>query len=98
MHESDGSYFESFTALSWKRENRRILAVRTAESRAETVPVAEISGKINQMSLKFYNINMPTNIVVRFSQGHYQNGSGKSASEGANVYGSAHYHSQFSGM
>lgn len=41
VQESDGSYFESFTALSWKRENRRMSAVRSAETRAETVPENE---------------------------------------------------------
>lgn len=37
MQETDGSYFESFTALAWKRENRRMSAVRAAETRAETL-------------------------------------------------------------
>lgn len=41
VQESDASFFESFTALSWKRENRRMSAVRAAESRAEKVPIAE---------------------------------------------------------
>lgn len=41
VEESDGSFFESFTALSWKRENRRMSAVRTAETRAEQQPVDE---------------------------------------------------------
>ncbi|CAD7082875.1 unnamed protein product [Hermetia illucens] len=37
VQETDGSYFESFTALAWKRENRRMSAVRAAETRAETL-------------------------------------------------------------
>lgn len=41
VQESDASFFESFTALSWKRENRRMSAVRAAESRAEQMPIAE---------------------------------------------------------
>lgn len=41
VQESDGSYFESFTALSWKRENRRMSAIRSAEARAEIVPENE---------------------------------------------------------
>lgn len=41
VQETDGSYFESFTALAWKRENRRMSAVRTAETRAETLPENE---------------------------------------------------------
>lgn len=41
VQETDGSYFESFTALAWKRENRRMSAVRIAESRAEAMPENE---------------------------------------------------------
>lgn len=41
VQESDASFFESFTALSWKRENRRMSAVRAAETRAEQMPIAE---------------------------------------------------------
>lgn len=41
VQESDGSYFESFTALSWKRENRRMSAIRAAEARAEILPENE---------------------------------------------------------
>lgn len=41
VQETDGSYFESFTALAWKRENRRMSAVRIAETRAETMPENE---------------------------------------------------------
>ncbi|XP_053675331.1 BAI1-associated protein 3 [Anopheles nili] len=38
VQENDGSYFESFTALSWKNENRRMSAVRAVETRAEILP------------------------------------------------------------
>uniref|UniRef100_A0A182R467 Uncharacterized protein n=1 Tax=Anopheles funestus TaxID=62324 RepID=A0A182R467_ANOFN len=38
VQENDGSYFESFTALSWKSENRRLSAVRAVETRAEILP------------------------------------------------------------
>jgi hypothetical protein len=41
VQESDGSFFESFTALSWKRENRRMSSIRAAETRAEAMPVDE---------------------------------------------------------
>jgi hypothetical protein len=41
VQESDGSYFESFTALSWKRENRRMSAIRAAEANAEKMPTDE---------------------------------------------------------
>lgn len=39
VQQSDGSFFESFTALSWKRENRRISEMRVAELRAQSMPV-----------------------------------------------------------
>lgn len=38
VQETDGSYFESFTALSWRQENRRLAALRLAEGRAERPP------------------------------------------------------------
>ncbi|CAK1586198.1 unnamed protein product [Parnassius mnemosyne] len=40
VQETDGSYFESFTALSWRQENRRLAALRLAEARAERPPPA----------------------------------------------------------
>ncbi|XP_075161228.1 BAI1 associated protein 3 [Haematobia irritans] len=36
VQETDGSYFENFTSLGWKREDRRMSATRAAELRAET--------------------------------------------------------------
>lgn len=41
VQETDGSYFESFTALSWKQENRRLGALRAGEARAELPPSLE---------------------------------------------------------
>lgn len=41
VQETDGSYFENFTSLGWKRENRRMSATRAAESRAEANPENE---------------------------------------------------------
>lgn len=46
VQETDGSYFESFTALSWKRDNRRFSAIRVSETRAETLPENERDQKI----------------------------------------------------
>ncbi|XP_041987245.1 BAI1-associated protein 3 [Aricia agestis] len=40
VQDTDGSYFESFTALSWRQENRRLAALRLAEARAERPPPA----------------------------------------------------------
>ncbi|XP_055611550.1 BAI1-associated protein 3 isoform X2 [Uranotaenia lowii] len=42
VQENDGSYFESFTALSWKNENRRMSAVRAVETRAEILPENDV--------------------------------------------------------
>lgn len=41
MQETDGSYFENFTSLGWKRENRRMSATRAVEARAECNPASE---------------------------------------------------------
>lgn len=38
IQETDGSYFETFTSLAWKRENRRLSSMRAAEARAEIIP------------------------------------------------------------
>lgn len=41
IQDKDGSYFEVFTALTWKRDSRRMTSVRTAETRAEILPEKE---------------------------------------------------------
>lgn len=33
VQETDGSFFESYTALSWKQENRRLLVARELQER-----------------------------------------------------------------
>lgn len=33
VHETDSSFFESFTALAWKQENRRLIALQEMEER-----------------------------------------------------------------
>ncbi|XP_066592429.1 BAI1-associated protein 3 isoform X2 [Prorops nasuta] len=38
VQETDGSFFESFEALSWKQENRRLMVHREAEARAAEPP------------------------------------------------------------
>ncbi|PSN57662.1 hypothetical protein C0J52_05382, partial [Blattella germanica] len=43
VQETDGSFFESFTALSWKQENRRLMAMQEVEGRAEDPPPSEMS-------------------------------------------------------
>ncbi|KAJ9585640.1 hypothetical protein L9F63_002560, partial [Diploptera punctata] len=43
VQETDGSFFESYTALSWKQENRRLMAMQEMEGRAEDPPPSELS-------------------------------------------------------
>jgi len=38
VQETDGSFFESFTALSWKQENRRLVVLQEVEVRAKEPP------------------------------------------------------------
>ncbi|XP_076385468.1 BAI1 associated protein 3 isoform X2 [Megachile rotundata] len=38
VQETDGSFFESFTALSWKQENRRLVVLQEVEARAKEPP------------------------------------------------------------
>jgi hypothetical protein len=38
VQETDGSFFESFTALSWKQKNRRRAVLQEVEARAEGPP------------------------------------------------------------
>ncbi|KAJ8713474.1 hypothetical protein PYW07_013844 [Mythimna separata] len=40
VQDTDGSYFENFTALSWRHENRRLAALRLVEARSERAPPA----------------------------------------------------------
>ncbi|CAM1322555.1 BAIAP3 (predicted), partial [Pycnogonum litorale] len=43
VQEADGSFFESFTALSWKQENRRLQSIRKDEANREKPPPEETS-------------------------------------------------------
>ncbi|XP_034175454.1 BAI1 associated protein 3 isoform X2 [Osmia lignaria lignaria] len=38
VQETDGSFFESFTALSWKQQNRRLVVLQEVEARAKEPP------------------------------------------------------------
>ncbi|XP_025835570.1 BAI1-associated protein 3 [Agrilus planipennis] len=42
VQETDGSYFESFTALAWRQENQRQAALRIAESATSEAPPQDI--------------------------------------------------------
>ncbi|XP_002012102.3 BAI1-associated protein 3 [Drosophila mojavensis] len=52
VQETDGSYFENFTSLGWKRENRRMSATRAAESRAEANPENERDPPVPEESIE----------------------------------------------
>ncbi|KAI4497086.1 hypothetical protein M0802_007832 [Mischocyttarus mexicanus] len=54
VQETDGSFFESFTALSWKQENRRMVALQEVEARAKD------PFQIN-LDLIFFGFSFPSN-------------------------------------
>ncbi|XP_015609061.1 BAI1-associated protein 3 isoform X2 [Cephus cinctus] len=47
VQETDGSFFESFTALSWKQENRRLMVLQEVEARAEEAPPSSREMNLN---------------------------------------------------
>ncbi|XP_020709879.1 BAI1-associated protein 3 isoform X2 [Athalia rosae] len=47
VQETDGSFFESFTALSWKQENRRLMVLPEVEGRAEVSPTPQRDQSLN---------------------------------------------------
>jgi BAI1-associated protein 3 len=54
VQETDGSFFESFTALSWKQENRRLMAMQEIEGRAEDSPPSELSVGIKSVENRIH--------------------------------------------
>ena len=57
MQETDGSFFESFTALSWKQENRRLMAMQEVEARAEEPPPIRRDGNTQKYRLSKKEVN-----------------------------------------
>ncbi|XP_046745944.1 BAI1-associated protein 3 isoform X1 [Diprion similis] len=55
VQETDGSFFESFTALSWKQENRRLMVLQEVEGRAEVPPPPSREQVLN--SAQNYRLN-----------------------------------------
>ncbi|XP_076763974.1 BAI1 associated protein 3 isoform X3 [Xylocopa sonorina] len=54
VQETDGSFFESFTALSWKQENRRLVVLQEVEARAkEPPPPSRDNGLMSSQSYRF---------------------------------------------
>lgn len=67
VQDTDGSYFESFTALAWKRENRRMSAVRIAETRAETMPDNERDAQEDEMERPEYKEQLYVDVLYTIS-------------------------------
>ncbi|KAL2736409.1 BAI1-associated protein 3 isoform X1 [Vespula maculifrons] len=55
VQETDGSFFESFTALSWKQENRRLVALQEVEARAKDPPPSSAEANINSFQSRRLN-------------------------------------------
>ncbi|XP_026297556.1 BAI1-associated protein 3 isoform X1 [Apis mellifera] len=54
VQETDGSFFESFTALSWRQENRRLVVLQEVEARAkEPPPPSRDTGLTSSQSYRF---------------------------------------------
>ncbi|KAL5018735.1 hypothetical protein ScPMuIL_004457 [Solemya velum] len=60
VQESDGNFFESFTALSWKQENKRLRAASEDDKEAEKPPPSEvqfgIKPKIHHLNKKGFEL------------------------------------------
>ncbi|KAK9310327.1 hypothetical protein QLX08_000330 [Tetragonisca angustula] len=48
VQETDGSFFESFTALSWRQENRRLVVLQEVEARAKEPPLPSRDTNLTQ--------------------------------------------------
>jgi BAI1-associated protein 3 len=60
VHETDGSFFESFTALSWKRENKRLVAMKEVAGRTEDSPPSELSVGIKPVETRIHKKEVGT--------------------------------------
>lgn len=69
VQETDGSFFESFTALSWKHENRRLMAMQEVEGRAEDPPPSEKSVGIKPMECRIHKKEVRSTEFSLVSQG-----------------------------
>ena len=69
VQETDGSFFESFTALSWKQENRRLMAMQEVEGRAEDSPPSELSVGIKIVENRIHKKEVGITDFLLVSQG-----------------------------
>jgi hypothetical protein len=69
VQETDGSFFESFTALSWKQENRRLMAMQEVEGRAEDPPPSEQSVGIKPVECRIHKKEVGSSEFSSVSQG-----------------------------
>jgi len=75
VQETDGSFFESFTALSWKQENRRLMAMQEIEGRAEDPPPSELSVGIKSVENRIHKKEVGITDSLLVSQGKTEVGS-----------------------
>jgi hypothetical protein len=69
VQETDGSFFESFTALSWKQENRRLMAMQEVEGRAEDPPPSPQSVGIKAVECRIHKKEVRGTKFSLMSQG-----------------------------
>ncbi|CAK9797159.1 BAI1-associated protein 3 [Anthophora quadrimaculata] len=53
IQDTDGSFFESFTALSWKQQNRRLVVLQEVEARAKEPPPPSRDTSLTTSSYRF---------------------------------------------
>ncbi|XP_076667027.1 BAI1 associated protein 3 isoform X1 [Andrena cerasifolii] len=53
VQETDGSFFESFTALSWKQQNRRLVVLQEVEVRAKEPPPPSRDSTLTSSQYRF---------------------------------------------
>ncbi|KOC60100.1 BAI1-associated protein 3 [Habropoda laboriosa] len=53
IQDTDGSFFESFTALSWKQQNRRLVVLQEVEARAKEPPPPSRDTSLTTTSYRF---------------------------------------------
>jgi len=69
VQETDGSFFESFTALSWKQENRRLMAMQDIEGREEDPPPSELSVGVKPVENRIHKKEVGITESLLVSQG-----------------------------
>ncbi|XP_017887694.1 BAI1-associated protein 3 isoform X2 [Ceratina calcarata] len=63
VQETDGSFFESFTALSWKQQNRRLVVMQEVEARAKEPPPPSRDSLTSSQSYRFTKDELYTEVL-----------------------------------